>query len=67
MGTYRSRMDQPTEETTEQPGTRSYKAYNSGAKLAFDPLKELNLPANYEEVVSRFSKLQGDRAMEVLN
>lgn len=67
MGTYRSRMDQPNEENTEEQGGRSYGTYSSGAKLGFDPLKELNLPADYEEVVSRFRKLQGDRAMEVLN
>ncbi|MFT3885667.1 MAG: hypothetical protein QM724_09620 [Flavobacteriales bacterium] len=59
-------MDQSTEETQEQR-TRSYSSYFSGAQLTFDPLKELNLPANYEEVVARFRKLQGGRAMEVLN
>jgi hypothetical protein len=57
-------MDQSTEETTEQQKPRSYKG---GEDLSFCPFKDLNLPGSYEEVVSRFSKLQGDRAMEVLN
>ena len=43
-----------------------YSKYNEG-QLDFDPLKELNLPANYDEVLERFNKLQGDRAMESLN
>lgn len=47
-------------------GPVCYSKYNEG-KLDFDPLKELNLPANYNEVIDRFKKLQGDRAMESLN
>lgn len=54
-------------ETAKQHAERSYSAYFSGANLSFDPLKELNLPASYEEVLVRFRKLQGERAMEVLN
>jgi hypothetical protein len=45
---------------------RSYAAY-SKVEHAFDPMKDLNLPDSYEEVVSRFKRLQGDRAMETLN
>jgi hypothetical protein len=44
---------------------RSYSGH--GERLGFDPMKELNLPANYDEVVSRFKRLQGSRAMESLN
>jgi hypothetical protein len=36
-------------------------------KLGFDPTKDLNLPGSYDEVVKRFNRLQGDRALEVLN
>jgi hypothetical protein len=36
-------------------------------KLGFNPTKDLNLPSSYDEVVKRFNRLQGDRAMEVLN
>lgn len=55
-------------ETSPEAGDRGYAAYNSGSnKLEFDPMKDLNLPANYDEVVSRFKRLQGDRAMEALN
>lgn len=46
---------------------RSYSAYSGGDHLTFDPLKDLNLPASYEEVVARFKRLQGDRAWEVMN
>jgi hypothetical protein len=51
----------------EQDGLRCYSTYNSGGQLEFDPLKELNLPANYDEVVNRFKRLQGERAVEILN
>lgn len=56
-----------SEEQTEQRGTRCYASYNSGSKLSFDPMKDLNLPASYDEVLARFQRLQCDRAMEVLN
>ncbi|MEO8588343.1 MAG: hypothetical protein ABI432_03155 [Flavobacteriales bacterium] len=59
--------EEGTSEEREQNAERSYSAYNSGTPLAFDPMKDLNLPANYDEVVSRFKRLQGVRAMEVLN
>lgn len=35
--------------------------------LSFDPMKDLNLPQSYDEVVSRFKKLQGGRSAETLN
>lgn len=54
-------------EPTEQSEERSYAEYISNKELAFDPMKELNLPSSYEEVTSRFRRLQGSRAMEVLN
>lgn len=51
-----------------QPGRdRGYDAYNSGGELEFCPLKDLNLPASYAEVVTRFKRLQGDRDAEVMN
>ncbi len=31
------------------------------------PIKDLNLPTSYDEVVTRFRKLQGERAVEVFN
>ncbi|MBK9758836.1 MAG: hypothetical protein IPO90_02395 [Flavobacteriales bacterium] len=54
-------------ETAEQKAERCYSTYNSGGALEFCPLKDLNLPGSYQEVISRFRKLQGERAMEVLN
>ena len=44
----------------------TYGSY-SPAKLDFDPLKDLNLPGSYDEVVKRFKGLQGERSQEVLN
>lgn len=55
------------EATTAEQTERSYAHYTQSADLAFDPMKELNLPESYEEVTSRFRRLQGSRAMEVLN
>lgn len=46
---------------------RGYHAYTGQADLHFCPLKDLNLPSSYSEVVSRFKRLQGDRDVEVLN
>lgn len=46
---------------------RGYHAYTGQADLQFCPLKDLNLPSSYSEVVSRFKRLQGDRDVEVLN
>lgn len=59
--------EEGTTEEREQQAERSYSAYNSGSQLAFDPMKDLNLPGSYDEVLSRFKRLQGVRAMEALN
>ncbi|MBK7944976.1 MAG: hypothetical protein IPJ85_06565 [Flavobacteriales bacterium] len=56
-------QDSQAEEIAESK--RSYAG--EGENLDFDPMKDLNLPANYDEVVSRFQRLQGTRAMESLN
>jgi hypothetical protein len=60
-----SMTEQP--ETAEQKAERCYSTYNSGGSLEFCPLKDLNLPGSYQEVVNRFRKLQGERAVEILN
>ena len=46
---------------------RTYSEKHGDQRLDFDPLKDLNLPADYDEVLARFKRLQGDRAMEALN
>ncbi len=51
---------------TEGTAAKQYGPY-CPQRLGFDPMKELNLPGSYEEVVIRFKRLQGDRAQEVLN
>ena len=61
-----SQSDEATPAEQEEGTERSYAAYSS-TELSFDPMKELNLPASYEEVTARFRRLQGSRAMEVLN
>lgn len=64
----KKKMTTKNEETAEQKAERRcYSQYGKNEGLAFDPLKELNLPANYDEVLERFKKLQGERAMEALN
>lgn len=55
-----------TEAGTEAEAPRSYTAYRSG-EFSFDPLKDLNLPGSYAEVVARFERLQGVKAAEILN
>jgi hypothetical protein len=59
------RTEEQANEQAEQ-NERSYAEY-SNKELAFDPLKDLNLPGSYDEVLSRFNRLQGDREPEVLN
>ena len=56
------------EESAEKgsQGKRSYATYLK-EKLSYDPLKDLNLPGSYDEVLARFKRLQSDRAMEALN
>lgn len=64
----KKKMTTKAEETEEQKAERRcYSQYGNKENLSFDPLKELNLPANYDEVLDRFKKLQGERAMEALN
>ena len=46
---------------------RCYSEYSSSGAVEFCPFKDLNLPTSYEEVVSRFRRLQGERAIEVFN
>lgn len=58
-------MDRNEEKETVQD-ERSYALYAS-KHLAFDPMKDLNLPASYDEVLARFQRLQGDREPEALN
>jgi len=61
-------METP-EENASQEASRpkgSYSGY-SNERLEFCPIKDLNLPTSYDEVVSRFRKLQGERAVEVFN
>lgn len=54
-------------DTAETKAARCYSEYNSGGTIEFCPFKDLNLPTSYEEVVNRFRKLQGERAIEVFN
>ncbi len=56
-----------TEGSAEQEHERTYGCSRSNAGLEFDPTKDLNLPSSYDEVVSRFKKLQGTRSQESLN
>lgn len=46
-------------------GEHTYAAH--GERLGFDPMKELNLPGSYDEVLSRLKHLQSSRDMESLN
>lgn len=59
---------QPAGEGSQaESGKPEEAGYQAGENHAFDPMKELNLPANYDEVVTRFKRLQSNRAMESLN
>ncbi|HRO99150.1 MAG TPA: hypothetical protein PLN54_06910 [Flavobacteriales bacterium] len=55
-----------TEQEAERNAPKRYGPY-CPQRLGFDPMKDLNLPGSYDEVVMRFKRLQGDRAEEVLN
>lgn len=59
-------VSEPTEQEAERTAPKQYGPY-CPQRLGFDPMKDLNLPGSYEEVVMRFKRLQGDRAQEVLN
>lgn len=51
----------------EQIGETDRTYATHGERLGFDPMKDLNLPGSYDEVLSRFKRLQGSRDMESLN
>jgi len=55
------------EKTESTEKERAHSSYCGGEHLSFDPLKDLNLPSSYEEVILRFKRLQGDRDLSVLN
>ncbi len=59
--------DETSIQSSEQIKERCYSKYKESSDLAFDPMKELNLPSSYDEVLARFKTLQVDRAMEALN
>lgn len=54
-------------EPANEGGDRNYSAYGTAGSIEFDPTKDLNLPDSYDEVLKRFNRLQGDKAMEALN
>ena len=56
-----------TEDQAEQEQERDHGYAKTNTGLEFDPTKDLNLPGSYDEVVSRFKKLQGTRSVETLN
>lgn len=51
----------------EEKAERTYTVESNGEPLAFDPLRDLNLPSSYDEVRSRFGRLQGLRKGPALN
>ena len=55
------------DKTESAEAERTYASYPGGEHLSFDPLKDLNLPSSYEEVITRFKRLQGERDWSVLN
>lgn len=64
------KQEQPATEgeiVSNEPIERTYHAHPGGHELAFDPLKDLNLPGSYQEVMERLGKLGGDRSAETLN
>ncbi len=60
-------LPESSEEAVQPKEQHGYAALSVEHKLAFDPTKDLNLPASYEEVNARFRRLQAGRAMEDLN
>lgn len=60
-------MENTEKETAESKTARCYSEYSNSGAVEFCPFKDLNLPTSYAEVVSRFRKLQGERAIEVFN
>lgn len=59
-------LDQ-ADETVQGVEQEGYAAISLENKLAFDPTKDLNLPASYEELNARFRRLQPTRSQENLN
>jgi len=55
-----------SEEAAKTEVSSTYGPY-CPTKLDFDPLKDLNLPDSYNEVLKRFKGLQGERTTESLN
>ncbi|MEZ4755222.1 MAG: hypothetical protein R2817_00170 [Flavobacteriales bacterium] len=70
MDQHTNRSQEPVTTAAKEEGkdgnTDAYGEYGA-AKLDFDPLKDLNLPSSYDEVTSRFRRLQGDRSASLLN
>ena len=58
-------MENAGNETEETK--RCYSEYSSSGAVEFCPFKDLNLPSSSDEVVNRFRRLQGERAIEVFN
>ncbi|MBK9763315.1 MAG: hypothetical protein IPO87_08105 [Flavobacteriales bacterium] len=50
-----------------EPTEKTERGFGTAAELGFDPLTDLNLPGSYEKAMARFSKLPGERPLEVLN
>lgn len=53
--------------TSAEPTEPTTRSFGTATDLGFDPLTDLNLPGSYEEAMARFSKLPGERPLEVLN
>ncbi|MBS1939239.1 MAG: hypothetical protein JSS84_15665 [Bacteroidetes bacterium] len=54
-------------EVAEPSVQRSYMEYQAADHLLFDPLKDLNLPASYDEVVERYRRLRCEQPSPGLN
>ena len=54
-------------ETLDVKSEGTYSEYLGGEHLTFDPLKDLNLPSSYEEVVVRYMRLRGERQLPSMN
>ena len=54
-------------EALDVKSERTYSEYDGGEHLTFDPLKDLNLPSSYEEVMMRYKRLRGERQAVSLN
>jgi hypothetical protein len=54
-------------EERQEEDRQDHRAYHRDGRFCFCPHEDLNLPRSYDEVVRRFERLQGARAMEALN